>query len=80
LTRLSGKLRDWESPSELPDLLLHYKGSRNGHCGGTNPLRSDRRNNVKARKTGCGGVPATPGIMAPTGEKESEREKKKHFG
>jgi hypothetical protein len=45
------------------------------------PLRTVKKNNVRARRAGCGGAPATPEVMALTGEKvtvrTTEREKVK---
>jgi hypothetical protein len=60
---------------------VSYEEGRNGPCGGVGPLRNERRNNVKARRAGCGGAPATPGVIDPTAEKvtvrmrESEKER-----
>jgi hypothetical protein len=53
----------------IADLLLHHKGSRNGRCGGADPLRNGRSCSIRVRRARCGGAPATPGVMAPTGEK-----------
>jgi hypothetical protein len=57
----------------LPAFLSHYKGSRNGHCGGANPLRNGRRSSIKVRRAGCGGAPATPGVIILTGEQVTVR-------
>jgi hypothetical protein len=38
---------DWKSRSELPDVLLGYKESKIGPCGGVDPLKNKQTNRQK---------------------------------
>jgi hypothetical protein len=58
--------RSWNMESEPP---VAYEEGRNRHCGGAGPLRNGRRRAIRVRRAGCGGAPATPGVIVPTGEK-----------
>jgi hypothetical protein len=46
-----------------------YEEGRSGPCGAADPLRNGKRNNARARRAACGGAPATPEVIVPTGEK-----------
>jgi hypothetical protein len=37
------------------------------------PLRNGRKSSIKVRRAGCGGAPATPGVIVPTGEEVTVR-------
>jgi hypothetical protein len=56
-----------------------YEKGRNGPCGGVDPLQNRRSSRIRVRRARCGGAPATPEVMAPTGEKMTvnERESEK---
>jgi hypothetical protein len=44
----TGSLLDWKSGSELPDVLLGYKESKIGPCGGVDPLQN-RKLHMRSR-------------------------------
>jgi hypothetical protein len=50
----TGSPLDWKSQSELPDVLLGYKESKIGPCGGVDALQ-----NEKTAHRGAGNVEAT---------------------
>jgi hypothetical protein len=62
--------RSWNMDSEPP---VAYEEGRNGHCGGVGPLRNGRRSSIRVRRAGCGGAPATSGVIVPTGERVTVR-------
>jgi hypothetical protein len=62
----TGSPLDWKSRSEFPDVLLGYKESKIGPCGGVDPLQKEKE---IAQRGGAGNVEAA----APTSAERIDR-------